>query len=314
MSGQGGLLSWLPAPDAKLLAQAKARGFALGNGETASLNEIQFNLRDPTDVTRPHPILGDPTVRRALLSGIDVAAALASWNVAGLYGVRRTTSPADLEPDYACHIPPIAFDPAAAGRLLDAAGWTPDYGGIREKSGRRLHLRLGFYTGADVDFSANVAALRAQLRRLGVDADIQAVDQSLLFSDWVSGSPLFTGDFDIMFYDWQPDLAGIEHDFDSFFASSNVPSAENPGGRNVNGIADPMIDAWLKQARTNLDLRTRRDLYCRVAERVQNGLYAQEYTAAVPNWPISAASLRGWLQAERYTWFGQDAEDWYLRP
>lgn len=314
LKNTGTLLTWLPVPPGEEVLQAKAHGLVLGNGVTASLSELQLNLRDPTDVSRPHPILGDALVRRALLTGVNPAAMLASWNVPDLYSVTRITSPADLEPVHACHMAPLGFDPDAARRMLDEAGWSPGPGGIREKSGRRLELRVGFYTNADVSFGPVIAILRAELRVLGVYSDPQPVDKAELFSDWPSGSPLRQGDFDVMLYDWAPDRAGLEHDFDSFYASGSIPSLENPDGRNVNGIADPQIDAWLNKARSTLTESDRRDLYCRVADRVQNGLFAQEYLATIPNWPMSQPNLRGWQQNERYSWFGADVENWYLAP
>jgi ABC-type transport system substrate-binding protein len=101
---------------------------------------------------------------------------------------------------------------------------------------------------------------------------------------------------------------------ESFFATSQIPSATNPSGRNTGGISDPQIDGWLTQASTTLDPAARKDLYCKISDRVQNTLYAQEYTSTWTNWPISQPKLKGWEQYEKYSWFGAGSENWYLAP
>lgn len=85
---------------------------------------LAWNLRDPTDPKRerPHPILGDRAVRRALAQLLDVRAVVAG----PLSGLARAMTgpypPGSDGADPALEPPP--YDPVAARRALAAAGWT----------------------------------------------------------------------------------------------------------------------------------------------------------------------------------------------
>ena len=96
-----------------------------------------FNFTDPDDRSRPHPLFADRNVRRAIAMAVDrqtIATALL-----GDFGslphslappLVRTNS---IQPDQ------IPFDPDAASRLLEGAGWTDrDGDGVRERRGMRL--------------------------------------------------------------------------------------------------------------------------------------------------------------------------------
>jgi peptide/nickel transport system substrate-binding protein len=309
LAGEADMSTWLTIPAPEQLKEAKDRGFTFGNGDAPYLNTIQFNLRDPKDLAKPHPILGDVRVRRALMLGINVDDVIADWSVPGFNKVRRITSRADLEPGFECNMPPVRFDPAAAARMLDEAGWKL-VDGVRQKNGVKMRLRVGTYTGFNLE--PNIVVLQSQLRKLGIDARVENVDAQVLYSSWLGNSPMYRGDFDILFYDNARDLPGIQDDFEAFYASSSVASQSNPSGRNSSGIDDKQIDDWLSDAGRTLDPEKRKQLYCKIADRVQNGIAAQEYTATYTNWPLSQPKLKGWKQYEMMTWFGQGSENWYL--
>jgi peptide/nickel transport system substrate-binding protein len=68
------------------------------------------------------------------------------------------------------------YDPAAARRVLDEAGWRPGPDGIRVKEGRRLSLELIGW--AEVSPAA-FQVIQAQLREIGIDIAIKkAPDQA----------------------------------------------------------------------------------------------------------------------------------------
>jgi hypothetical protein len=85
----------------------------------------------------PHPILGDPNVRRAMAYAIDVQSAGDSQRTFALWGdcyVRHLAGePAAWDP-FASAVPDVvmpAYDPELAARLLDEAGWVMGPDGIR---------------------------------------------------------------------------------------------------------------------------------------------------------------------------------------
>lgn len=311
MSGDADLSTWLTIPAPAQLQRAREYGLSMRNGRAPFLNEIQLNLRDPTNVARPHPILGDVAVRQAILMGIDVDQVIANWSIPGFFEAKRITSPADLEPEYACDMPPLQSDPVAARALLDRTGWIMGNDGVRRKQGIRMRLRVGTYTGFGME--PNVVVLQSQLRQLGIDAVVDNTDTQVLYSSWSDDSPLFRGDFDILFYDWaRNDIPDLQAAFANYYGTAGIPDARNPAGRNTGGISDPAIDQLIERAAHEVDAAARRSMYCEVADRVQNRLYAQVYTAKYTNWPISQPWLKGWEQYEEFSAFGQGAENWYI--
>jgi peptide/nickel transport system substrate-binding protein len=97
---------------------------------------LAFNLSDPTKPVNGlddkgnvidqghHPIFGDVRVRKAFAMAIDVDAIIQG----ALFGEAvRTTSPSiSTSWAYNPDLKPIPFDAAAAGKLLDQAGWIDD--------------------------------------------------------------------------------------------------------------------------------------------------------------------------------------------
>jgi peptide/nickel transport system substrate-binding protein len=81
---------------------------------------------------------------------------------------------------------PYALEPAAtvkldrtkAGQLLDDAGWKLGADGIREKDGQKLHVKL--WTQSDTEFKRLTEAVQAQLKAVGMDAEITVFDSSAI--------------------------------------------------------------------------------------------------------------------------------------
>lgn len=94
--------------------------------------QIYWNLR--------HPVAGDPAVRRAATLAIDREELANALSVAGgmtIADVPITPALASQRPD------PLPYDPVAARRVLEEAGWRDiDSDGIRERGDERLSIRL----------------------------------------------------------------------------------------------------------------------------------------------------------------------------
>ena len=93
------------------------------------------------DLNLDNPILADVRVRRALVHALD-REAISTRLFAGRQPV-ADTSVNPLDTVYDAGVRKYAYDPAAAKRLLDEAGWTERRGGIRHNAaGQRLTLEI----------------------------------------------------------------------------------------------------------------------------------------------------------------------------
>lgn len=132
-----------------------------------------------------HPLLGDPRVRRALTMAIDrrelfdlldlpdelpIFDGLAHWRRAH----RQFQDSALGEP--------LPYDPTAAERLLEAAGWIDiDGDGVRERAGRRAEFTMLAGAGGILETLEPVIYLQDQLDRVGVAMEIQPLDNRAAF-------------------------------------------------------------------------------------------------------------------------------------
>ncbi|WP_157430819.1 ABC transporter family substrate-binding protein [Actinomadura macra] len=144
------------------------------------------------------PILSDPRVRRAVMLGID-RRAIARSDLSGLGVPVQTLGNhfyVNTQDGYQDNSGELGgYDPAAARRLLDEAGWTPG-GEYRAKDGRVLALR--FVVPAGVPGGKQEGELaRALLERVGVRVDIETVPADDVFDRYVT-----PGDFDIVPFSW----------------------------------------------------------------------------------------------------------------
>jgi peptide/nickel transport system substrate-binding protein len=314
LNGEADVSPWLTKPAEAQVRELLDRGIKIGSGSTPYLNRLQLNLHAPNDRSKPHPILGDAKVREAILRGTDVSVVTADWGIPGIYEPTRLTSRSDLYgPDWACNAEPIAYDLDAAKALLDEAGWVAGSDGIRAKDGTKMSLRVTTYTGFYQE--DNVVAWIEELKKLGIDARADNYTATELYSSFADGSPMFRGNYDLLYYDFAKDFGADPHlDYDLFYRSTNVPSQTNSSGRNMNGVESPEIDGLLDEASTTLDPAARKDMYCRITEIATNELFADNYTGLIPNFQMVNPKIQGWTDGEQYVWFGSDSENWYLTP
>ena len=102
-----------------------------------------FNQRDPSDTSRPHPILSDRDVRRAITLSLDRA--LLVQAVYGSYGEVPYGPASSIL--WIRHGMPKAAGPnrGQARRLLASKGWTDSDGdGILDRNGQPLRLELNY--------------------------------------------------------------------------------------------------------------------------------------------------------------------------
>jgi peptide/nickel transport system substrate-binding protein len=276
-----------------------------------------LNLSAPGDgdpgADAPHPILGDVRVRQALALGIDYDAIV---NDLAEGRVVRATSPFALG-WYDCNIPGDTYDPEAAKALLEEAGWTDTDGdGIREAQGAEyaadgtpLSLDMVGYTGWSL-LEQTEQVIAAMMKDIGVEVNLSNEEMAVLFGGWADQAPRKVGDYDILIYDTGAYINPQEHIAD-YFLSTNVPTNENEGvGANYTRWVSPDADELIQEAGRTPDLDARKELYCQLAELIQES-YSQIFLfrsaeGHAYNSAISGYNLSTW---DSLTW---DVENWQL--
>jgi peptide/nickel transport system substrate-binding protein len=155
---------------------------------------------------------------------------------------------------------PSAYDPEAARRLLDAAGWKPGPDGIRVKDGKRLEVEIRTVAGVITRQNAEVL-MQQQLRAVGFDLQVHNAPANMVFAPYGAGGLFATGKFDLAIYAWtqfpDPD--------DSQTAG---PESIPPHGANYSGIVDAQLGRLQAEGRSMYDRARRKQVYARVERRL----------------------------------------------
>ncbi|MFC9994718.1 ABC transporter substrate-binding protein [Nocardia sp. NPDC127526] len=148
---------------------------------------VPFGLQP--NVTRG--ALRDPAVRAAFLTALDRQQLVDT--VLGPEFKTATSVLASRTPGYVDLSARVKFDPEAAKKILDQAGWVPGADGIRAKDGQRLTVGVLF---APV-FAGNQAILelaQQQLRAVGIELKLDPVS----VAEWTTRQN--AKDFDLNYY------------------------------------------------------------------------------------------------------------------
>lgn len=200
-----------------------------------------FNQKAPGDRTRPHPILSDARVRRALVLALDRPAMLRA--VYGPYAVGNDGPVPQIfawveEPGHNA----VRTDTAAARRLLADAGWTDHNGdGILDKDGMPLELTINS-PNASPQRPMFAQQMQERWRQLGIKANVQLLDGPI----WVQRRNAGQFDIDMSNAQLDPTPSGWRN-------SWSCATAGKPA-QNVGSYCDPAIDSLLQAAYTSRDV------------------------------------------------------------
>ncbi|MFD2794832.1 ABC transporter substrate-binding protein [Promicromonospora vindobonensis] len=182
------------------------------------------------NVTRPP--LDDPDVRHALLLAID-RQELVDTVLSDAFEP-ATSVLASTTPGYADLSDRLAFDPAEAGAVLDAAGWLPGPDGIRGKDGEPLAIEVT-YTPVFTGSTAVLELAAQQLRAVGVELTLRqltAAEQSTAQD---------SGDYDLYYYNVTRADADI-------LRTQFATAQRNLSLREPDDVVDPLLDDQLGEA------------------------------------------------------------------
>ncbi len=196
-----------------------------------TVSYLLFNQRAYGDRSRPHPILSDVEIRRALTMALDRSPIVRSTY--GAYG-QVANAPVPLAQwTNRLVTPAFAFDPPGARTLLARRGWADrDGDGIVEKDGVPLALRLNLPPNAARLTMA--PQIQEQFRRVGVRLDIVRVDGPV----WIERRN--KGEFDLDFSAATMDLS-----------PTNVVQSWTCAGRNGSNVGqycNPVVDSLIEAA------------------------------------------------------------------
>jgi len=200
-----------------------------------------FNLRDP--------LLRDVRVRRAISSAINTAA-IVEYLRRG-YARPATGIVPSMSWAHESDVPQFPYDPEAARRLLDEAGFRDSDG-----PGGQPRMRVTLKTSTDERYRLQAAVIQQNLADVGIALEIRSYEFATLMADVVRGNvQLYTLQFVGV---TDPDMLRRA------FSSTQAP----PAGFNRGHYENPEVDALIDQAGRALDEPTRRDLYRRVQQLV----------------------------------------------
>jgi len=265
---------------------------------TLQYSFTQFNLRDPVNHARPHPIFGSRPLRRALTMATDRVALVRSvYDSLALPALGPTVR---AYPTTDPNLPQIPFDLPRARQILDSLGWrvtTSD--SVRSRNGRPLQFTLSVPNSSKIRIQFAVL-LQEQLRQAGVKVDVEQIDYPV----WLEKERKRAFDAVIGQWNTQPSPGAVR-------GSWGTAGSRAASGNNYGSYENPVFDATVDSAVSSFDPATRKALLTKayetiiqdapaiwLAEPIQTVAYhsrlqlatlrADAWWAHIPEWSIPA--------------------------
>lgn len=301
LSGALNVIAEPPASRRKDIFDAEAKGDVKTFSAPGTLwDHIVLNLADPKDPQnayeldkdgnpildkpiqqKPHPIFGDVKVRKAFQMGINVPEII-KGAVFG-YGKQMSSllTPGNLYNDK--NLAPVAYDPVAAGKLLDDAGWVMGSDGFRvakgskyAPDGTKLSFKLLAIQG-NVRRTAVATVVKDELKKIGFDVDVQTLDFNKMIDELQAQT-----------FDAVVSARGSAYDdsIDWTFLFDPATDIVKTGINNGSYI-NPKLTDLMKQASSvpGCDQKKTMELYSQIEKILQDDqpyiwLYSQDYLYA----------------------------------
>jgi peptide/nickel transport system substrate-binding protein len=243
LGGEADVLEQLAAPNvAQLVGNSQLRTVLLPGLE---YNFVQFNLRDPANRTRPHPLFADRGLRRALTMAVDRVHIV--QNVYDTLAAVAVGPTVRAYPSTDTTLQQIPYSVEGARRLLDSLGWRPSGGdSVRVRNGRRLEFTVSVPSSSRNRMNMAVL-IQNQLRQVGAMMDIDRLD----FPAFVDRESHRV--FDAAIGSWSVDASpgGVRQTWGS-------AGSKRAGGSNYGSYENPAFDAAVDGALSAMSLEDRR--------------------------------------------------------
>ena len=234
-------------------------------GTGGDIEFIVVNFTDPntevdgerSSMKTKHPILSDPTVRKALSLLVDrEAVQKVIYGRAGRITANYLNGPAQ----FVSKNTSWEFSIEKATKLLDEAGWKPGADGIREKDGKKL--KLLYQTSINGPRQKTQAIVKQACQKAGIDVELKSVVASVFFSSDVANPDTYSKFYaDIEMFQipmTQPDPQLHMRRYHS----KNVATKENKWqGQNFPRWVNKDFDAVVEAAEGEIDPLKRASLY-----------------------------------------------------
>jgi ABC-type transport system substrate-binding protein len=198
-------------------------------------------------------IFKEKAVRQALARAIPVQKIIDKI----LYGLAKPLTGPFLpgSSSYDDTLPLIPYDPEAAKKMLDEAGWKAGPNGVRAKSidGKSRSLSFDLIIYADSMMYKTIAeVIKEEFRQIGVDVQISPVKWPLMLEK------LHKKEFDACLLGWA--LSWKQDLFQIFHGSQ----AEVPESSNAIGYKNAELDKLIEEHRVTMDEKKQVPLYKRM--------------------------------------------------
>jgi peptide/nickel transport system substrate-binding protein len=230
LGGEADAMDNIPPPRTNVARVAAQKELRVVPVPSPTVGFLLFNQRDPHDRDRPHPILGDPDVRRAIGLALD-----RRLMVRATFGNTAEVPFGPASPIlWISHgMPaPRGANAREARRILAARGWQDhDADGVLDREGRPLALTLTLPNTSAIRQQLALQ-VQEQLRQVGIHVELEQLDFALY------NERRNAGRFDV-----------------DFSATSQDPSPTGlaqgwscQGRTNAGRFCDPAVDSLLEAA------------------------------------------------------------------
>jgi peptide/nickel transport system substrate-binding protein len=215
----------------------------------------QFNLRDPANHERPHPLFGNRELRRALTMATDrVALVRSAFDSLALPALGPTLR---AYPTTDPNLRQIPFDLPRARQILDSLGWrVRGSDSIRARNGRRLEFAINVPSSSKVRVQMAVL-LQEQLRQAGVKVNVDQLDLPVFLEKMRKRT------FDATFGTWntQPSPGAVR-------GSWGTGGSRATSGNNFGSYENPVFDAYVDSAVSSFDPAKRKSYFTTAYETI----------------------------------------------
>jgi len=185
------------------------------------------------------PFFSDKRVRQAISYAINKQVI-----IKGIYKGIGKPANGSYVPALWCYNPNVRkynYNPALAGKLLDAAGWKMGKDGIREKNGRKFRVEMITNKG-NTQREKVVVALQQQLKLVGIDIVPRILEWNTMFEKYIDrrNFDVYMGGF----------VTGIDGDQSVFYNSDPAKGFFNKGSY-VNHKIDKLFAQMRKTFNRN---------------------------------------------------------------